>query len=119
MHRPSADFPIDGRAARITRFPGWKPEVRRSSSLNPAGTPVISTPASYSCVMRSKLSLRSTSMCAKSLVDLLLPELEDDLLGAIDEIRHLVPSRSCPRRTISWPARMSPRSVDISLTMRA
>ena len=40
------DFPIDGRAARITRLPGWKPDVSRSSSLNPAGTPVISAPAS-------------------------------------------------------------------------
>ena len=44
MQSPSADFPIEGRAARITRLPGWKPEVRRSSSLKPAGTPVISTP---------------------------------------------------------------------------
>jgi hypothetical protein len=42
----SADFPIDGRAARITRFPGWRPEVSRSSSRNPLGTPVTSTPAS-------------------------------------------------------------------------
>ncbi len=27
MQSASADFPIDGRAATITRFPGWKPEV--------------------------------------------------------------------------------------------
>ena len=80
---------------------------------------MISAPASYSCVMRSKLSLSSTSMCAKSLVDPLLAELEDDLLGAVDEIRRPRPGRSWPSRTISWPARMSPRSVDISLTMRA
>ena len=48
----------------------------------------------------------------------LLPELEDDLLGTIDEIGDFA-FRSWPRRTISWPARMSPRRVDISLTMRA
>ena len=62
-------------------------------------------------------------MCAKSLVARLLPELEDDLLRAVDEVRDLAPdptgSRSCPSRTISWPARMRPRSVDISLTIRA
>ena len=60
-------------------------------------------------------------MCAKSLVDALLAELEDDLLGAIDEIGDLArPARAPgPSRTISWPARMSPRRVDISLTMRA
>ena len=33
MQSPSADFPIEGRAATITRLPGWKPDVRRSSSL--------------------------------------------------------------------------------------
>ena len=44
--RPSADFPIDGRAATITRFPGWKPDVSRSRSRNPDGTPVTSAPAS-------------------------------------------------------------------------
>ena len=46
MQRPSADFPIEGRAARMTRLPGWNPDVRRSSSRKPDGTPVISTPAS-------------------------------------------------------------------------
>ena len=59
MQSASADFPIDGRAARMTRLPGWKPEVSRSSSRKPVGMPVTSTPASYSCVIRSKLSLSS------------------------------------------------------------
>ena len=38
MQSASADFPIDGRAARITRFPGWNPDVRRSRSRKPHGT---------------------------------------------------------------------------------
>ena len=41
-------FPIDGRAAMMTRLPGWKPEVRRSSSRKPAGTwgvPLAVSPA--------------------------------------------------------------------------
>ena len=46
MQSASADFPIDGRAARITRLPGWKPDVSRSSSRKPHGIPVTSTPAS-------------------------------------------------------------------------
>jgi hypothetical protein len=46
MQSPSADFPIDGRAATMIRFPGWKPEVVRPSSLNPDGVPVTSAPAS-------------------------------------------------------------------------
>ena len=46
MQSASADFPIDGRAATMTRLPGWKPEVIRSRSLNPDGVPVMSTPDS-------------------------------------------------------------------------
>ena len=42
MQSASADFPIDGRAARITRFPGWKPDVSRSRSRKPDGMPVTS-----------------------------------------------------------------------------
>ena len=89
MQRPSPDFPIDGRAARITRFPGWKPDVSRSSSLNPAGTPVISTPASYSmrdaleALLQEHLDVREVARTS------LLSELEDDLLGAVDEIGDL------------------------------
>ena len=46
MQSASADFPIDGRAATMIRFPGWNPDVSRSRSRNPDGTPVISAPAS-------------------------------------------------------------------------
>ena len=66
MQSASADLPIDGRAARMTRLPGWNPEVSRSRSRKPDGMPVTSAPASYSFVIRSKLSVRSGPMCAKS-----------------------------------------------------
>ena len=46
MQSARADFPIDGRAARITRLPGWSPDVSRSRSRKPDGTPVTSAPAS-------------------------------------------------------------------------
>ena len=60
--RPSADFPMLGRAAMTMRFPSWNPEVIRSRSRKPEGTPVTSEPDSYSWVIRSKLSFRSASM---------------------------------------------------------
>ncbi len=62
MQRPSADFPMLGRAATMIRLPGWNPDVSRSMSRKPDGTPLSSSPASYSCVIRSKLSFRSASM---------------------------------------------------------
>ena len=46
MPRPSADFPMLGRAATMIRLPGWNPPVRRSMSRKPEGTPVRSSPAS-------------------------------------------------------------------------
>ena len=46
MQSPKADLPMLGRAATMTRFPGWKPEVSRSMSRKPDGTPVTSAPDS-------------------------------------------------------------------------
>ena len=46
MQRASADFPMRGRAARMIRLPGWKPDVSRSRSRKPDGTPVMSAPDS-------------------------------------------------------------------------
>ena len=68
MFSASADFPIDGRAAMMIRLPGWKPDVSLSSSLKPVGMPVTSAPASYRCMIRSKLSFSRPSMWLKSLV---------------------------------------------------
>ena len=51
--------------------------------------------------------------------DPLLGEVEDDLLGPVDEVRRSRPGRSWPSRAISAPARTRPRSVAISRTIRA
>ena len=118
MQRPSADFPIDGRAARITRFPGWKPDVSRSRSRKPDGTPVTSTPASYSLVIRSKLSVRSGPMWSKSPVTRCC-ERSKTICSARSTSSVVSPIRSRPSRAISWPAWISARSVAASLTIRA
>src|SRR6185437_4696828 len=81
MQSASADFPIEGRAATITRFPGWNPEVRRSRSRKPDGVPVMSLPASYSFVI--VLNVRELGR------DALLGEIEDDLLRPVDELDRL------------------------------
>ncbi len=52
---PRVDFPIDGRAARITSCPGCSPLVRESRSVNPVGTPTISP---------SRLEIASISVSA-------------------------------------------------------
>ena len=41
-------FPIDGRAATMTRSDFWKPDVISSRSTNPVGTPVTSPLWSWS-----------------------------------------------------------------------
>jgi AcrR family transcriptional regulator len=46
MQSASADFPMLGRAATTIRLPGWKPDVIRSRSRKPEGTPVTSAPDS-------------------------------------------------------------------------
>ena len=46
MQSASADLPMLGRAARMIRLPGWKPEVSLSRSRKPDGTPVMSAPDS-------------------------------------------------------------------------
>ncbi len=118
MQRPSADFPIEGRAATITRLPGWNPEVSRSSSLKPVAVPVTSAPASYSCVIRSKLSFSSWSMCANSVVTRSC-ERSKRICSARSTRTSVSPGRSQPSRAISCPVRISPRSVAISRTIRA
>ncbi len=59
-------------------------------SRKPEATPVMSAPDSYRAVMRSKLSFSSSSMWLKSPDDARLRELEDDLLGAVDELGRLL-----------------------------
>ena len=46
MQSARPDFPMPGRAARMTRLPGWKPDVSWSIARKPEGTPVMSAPCS-------------------------------------------------------------------------
>ena len=63
----SADLPIDGRAARMIRLPGWKPPVIVSRSSNPDGVPVIGLPSSESFCSLSSSASSSCSAERKSL----------------------------------------------------
>ena len=118
MFSASADFPIEGRAAMMIRLPGWKPEVSLSSSLKPVGQPVTSAPASYRCMIRSKLSFSSPSMWLKSLVTRCWARSKT-ICSARSTRSVVSPGRSCPSLAISDPARTRPRSVAISRTIRA
>ena len=60
----SADFPIEGRAARMIRLPGWKPPVYVSRSAKPDGVPVTSLPSRESS-SSLEISTSSTSLIAR------------------------------------------------------
>ena len=93
-----ADAEVRGHAEAERRLPhararreddevaGLEPGGDWSSCRNPDGVPVISTPASYSCVMRSKLCLSSASMWLKSSLVRCWESSKIDLLGAVDEV---------------------------------
>ncbi len=63
----SADFPIDGLAARMTRLPGWKPPVTLSRSSKPDGVPVIALPSWESFSSLSSSAKRTSLTARKSL----------------------------------------------------
>ena len=119
MQSPNADLPMLGRAATTIRFPGWKPEVSLSSSRYPEAMPVTSAPASYSAVIRSKLSFSRSSMWVNSPATRSWERSKttDSALSTSSSAAR--PSRSIPRRAISCPARTRPRSVAISRTIFA
>ena len=56
-------FPIDGRAATMTRSEGWRPDVSSSRSVKPVGTPVTSSLRACSFSIVSRLD------CARSRSD--------------------------------------------------
>ncbi len=83
-------------------MPGWKPDVRRSSSLKPGGdagdldTRLVELRDALETLLEEHLDVREVARRP------LLAELEDDLLGAIDEIGDLAADASASR---SWPSR--------------
>ena len=118
MFRQKLVLPIDGRAATMTRSPGWRPDVISSSSVKPVGTPVTSPFCFCSCSIVSKLSRTSSPIDTK-------PVRID--ASAISKICRSAPSRSS---SASWSApyassrmrfeaKISRRRVDFSLMMRA
>ena len=89
MQSASADLPMDGRAATMMRLPGWKPG-RQPVDVAEAGRRAGDLAAGL-VHLRDLLedSLSSSSMCANSRRDAVLREVEDDLLGAVDELGRL------------------------------
>ena len=102
----------------MTRLPGWKPEVsaiQLAESGRDAGqlrSRLVELRDPLEALQQQRLDVSEVTRHA------LLCEGEDELLGPVDEVVGL-PVRSCPRRVISWPRVARPRSVAISLTMRA
>ena len=62
MFSVSAVFPIDGRAAMITRSPGCRPPVILSNSLKPVEQPVSSPPR----VINISMWLNASCICSSS-----------------------------------------------------
>ena len=81
--------PCWGGRRRRSRLPGWRPDVIWSMSRKPVGVPVISPPDSYILVICSKLSRTSDLDVLEAAADAVLGEVEDHLLGAVDELGRL------------------------------
>ena len=84
---PSASevLPIPGRAARMTRFDGWKPDRIRSSPFRPLGTPVTSVPDSASFSMRANSSIEEALDLRQAVLRAALGDVEDDRLRPVDQ----------------------------------
>ena len=115
---PRALFPIEGRAARMIRLPGWKPAVTASSSENPLETPVTEAPCSYRWLTRSNVST-SASWSERSSPG--LPAwLTSNRTCSACEIRWFVSSpRSVASLVISRPASERRRIREWSRTISA
>ena len=85
-------FPIDGRAATITRSPGWKPRVSRSRSGRCVPTPVTNDWCSNSFSIFGKLSCTSWRIGTKP------------ALIRSSATEKIAPSASSRIRSASWSA---------------
>ena len=89
MFVTSADLPIDGRAAMMIRLPGWKPPVIASRSAKPEAR----------AGQRAALGARARASCrsrragcrrpAELLLAVVVRDLEDRPLGALDDVAGL------------------------------
>ena len=86
MQSASADFPIDGRAAMMIRFPGWKPDVSLSRLLEAGraarhvGAGLVQVHDPLEALLQQLLDVEEVAR------DPLLGEVEDDLLRPVDEL---------------------------------
>ena len=93
MQRASADFPIDGRAAMMTRLPGWKPG-RELVELAEPGRDAGDVDARLVQVHDPREALVEQVVDVGEVAgDPLLREVEHHLLGAVDEVGGLAGTR--------------------------
>ena len=89
MFVASALFPSTGRAASTIRLPGWNPPVSASRSVKPDGVPVSPTSVFDSSSSLSISSWRIASSERISDVPLVVADLEQHRLGALDQLARL------------------------------
>ena len=89
MFVTSADLPIDGRAARTMRLPGWKPPVISSRSAKPDGVPVSVLALGGELLPLVDLDVEDVADLAEVLLAVVVGDLEDRALGALDEVARL------------------------------
>ena len=103
----------------MIRLPGWKPDVSLSSSRKPdgiagdVGARLVQVHDPLEALLQQVLDVGEVARHP------LLGEVEDDLLGAVDEVGRLAGAVLAEPRDLRAPARTSPRSVAISRTIRA
>ena len=86
MFVTSADLPIEGRAARMIRLPGWKPPVIASRSAKPDGGAGERLALGRELLPLVDLRVEDVADRAEVLLAVLVGDLEDRALGAVDEL---------------------------------
>ena len=89
MFVTSADFPIDGRAAMMTRLPGWKPPVIVSRSEKPGGRPGEGAALGRERLPLGDLDVEDLADLLEVLLAVVVGDLEHDALGPLDELARL------------------------------
>jgi hypothetical protein len=89
MFVTSADLPIDGRAARTMRLPGWKPPVIASRSAKPGRGAGELLALGRELLPLADLGVQDVADLAEVLLAIVVGDLEDRPLGALDEVARL------------------------------
>ncbi len=87
----NAVFPIDGRAAMMTSSEGWKPNVSLSRSAKPLGTPVTSLVPRGELLDALHAAPEEFLDPVEALAAMLLADLEDPLLGVVEQLARRAP----------------------------